>query len=154
MPDTPTTTSAAAWKRLAIHTVTLHSGAVVDIRIPDLPKLIEAGAIPQNLVDSALRVAGAAQRGTPESPDASLIIQEGQFQDVLVQKTVVNPKIDDELVKEIPVEDKEIIVEIATRQRDRDAVGDHIAGLDTSEKFRKFRRIGEFDPLVAGEFSG
>lgn len=153
MPDedtAPRPISAAAWKRAATHTVTLHSGAVVEIKIPDLPKLIEAGAIPSSLVDAALAVAGAVSQGTPEAPSRELIIQEGEFKDILVRLTVVTPKLSEEDVKDIPTEDKEIITEIATRQRDMDAEGNHISGLDKSEKFRKFRRIGEFDPIVAG----
>ncbi len=153
MPETdaPRPVSTAAWKKAAVHTITLHSGSVVEIKIPDLPKLIEAGTIPASLVDSAISVAGAVNRGTPETPSRELIIQEGEFKDILVRLTVVNPKLSEEDVKEIPTEDKEIITEIATRQRDVDAEGNHISGLDKSEQFRRFRRIGEFDPLVAGE---
>ena len=144
--------SAAAWKKAATHPVLLHSGVTVEIKIPDLPQLIEADVIPQNLLDAALEVAGAVSRsGSPEAPTKDLIVKEGQFKNVLTRLTVVNPKLSEDDVQDIPTEDKEIIVEIATRQRDVDAEGNHISGLDKSEKFRKFRRIGEFDPLVAGE---
>jgi hypothetical protein len=30
-----------------------------------------------------------------------------------------------------------------------DAEGHYLSGLETSEKFRRFRRIGEFDPILA-----
>ena len=139
--------SAAGWKKAAVHTVTLPSGFVAKIRIPDLPALIEAGSIPQQLMDVAISVATGAR---PEKPGVELIGQMREFNDVLVTKTVVEPEITPELVKEIPFEDKEMIVEIATRQIDFDAEGNHLAGLEKSEKFRQFRRIGEFDPALAG----
>src|SRR5688500_5267351 len=116
--ETPKPVTAAQWKKNAIHPITLHSGSVVEIKIPDLPQLIEAGTIPQNLLDAALEVTAAVNRsGSPESPTKEMIIQEGHFKNKLVELTVVNPKITEEDVRDIPAEDKELITEIATRQR-------------------------------------
>ena len=144
--------SAAQWKKAAVHPILLNSGVTVEIKIPDLPQLIEEDVIPQNLLDAALEVAGAVSRsGSPDAPTKDLIVKEGQFKNTLTRLTVVNPKLTEDDVRDIPSEDKEIIVALATRQRDVDAEGNHIAGLDKSAKFRKFRSIGEFDPLVAGE---
>jgi hypothetical protein len=144
----PTTTRG--WRKAAFHTILLPSGEYVEIRIPDLPALIEAGHIPQNLLDAALRVAGSS--GQNQTPSKDLIVQQREFTDILVTKMVVSPKLTPEDLDPetgIPYEDKELLVEIGTRQRDLDAEGSHIAGLEKSEKFRRFRRLGEFDPALA-----
>lgn len=141
-----TTTTKGAWKKAAAHEVTLESGTVVKIRLPDLPALIESGAIPQSLMDVAVSIAtGKQQEPTPE-----MLKLQREFTDLVVLKTVVEPALEPEDVKEIPFEDKEMIVEFATRQRVFDAVGHHLAGLENSEDFRRFHRLREFDPAMAG----
>lgn len=145
--DTQTVASLSGWKKAAKHVVTCPSGTVIGIRIPDLPAMIEAGEIPQHLLDAALGVAGG---GEDAKPSIDLIKQQREFTDKLVLLTVVEPKLSDADVREVPYEDKEFIVSVATRQRDLDALGDHIGGLTKSEKFRRFRRLGEFDKDVEG----
>lgn len=140
--------SKANWKKAAVHTVTLESGTVVDLRLPDLPKLIESGAIPQSLIDVA--VATVTGKKIPETPGPEIMRQQREFTDLVVLKSVVAPTITEEDLSEIPFEDKEMIVEFATRQRIFDAEGHHLAGLEASEAFRRFHRIGEFDPTMAG----
>lgn len=142
------TVSKAAWKKAGTHTIRLHSGVYVDIRIPDLPALIEAGHIPQNLLDAALGAVGAS--GEESKPTKELIVQQREFTDKLVQLTVVNPELSDEDVKDVPYEDKELLVAIATRQRDFDAEYKHIGGLDTSDSFRRFRGLTAGDEDVEG----
>lgn len=136
----------AAWKKAASHYPLLPSGVRVGIRIPDLPALIEAGQIPQHLLDVALGIAA----GEDEKPSVELIKTQREFTDKLVQLTVVEPTLSEDDLKEIPFEDKDFIVSVATRQRDLDAEGEHLAGLTKSDKFRRFRRLGEFDSDVAG----
>lgn len=149
MSDLPEkTTTKAAWKKAATHEgVRCPSGVLVDLRIPDLPALIEAGTIPQHLLEAAI---GAAAPSAVDSPAADLIAKEREFTDVLVSLTVVNPSISEEDAREIPYEDKKMIVEIAMRQRDWDAEGEILGGLMLSEKFRRFRGLGEFDSTLAG----
>lgn len=144
----PEPTDLAGWKKAATHHPLMPSGVRVGIRIPDLPGMIEAGDIPQHLLDVALQVAG----GTADSvkPSVELVKQQREFTDHLVMKMVVEPKLSEADLAEIPYEDKEMLVAIGTRARDRDAEGSHLAGLDTSEKFRRFRLWGEFDPALAG----
>ena len=149
------TATARGWRKAAVHTIRVPSGEYVEIRIPDLPALIEAGHIPQNLLDAALRVAGSS--GRDQQPSKELIVQQREFTDLLVMKMVVSPKLteaDLDPEEGIPYEDKELLVEIGTRQRDLDAEGSHIAGLEKSEKFRRFRRLAEFDPALAGLYGG
>ena len=139
-------TSLAAWKKAASHYPLLPSGVRVGIRIPDLPALVESGEIPNHLVEVALGVAS----GEDKTPSIDLIKQQRSFTDIVVKLTVVEPKLSDEDLKEIPFEDKDMIVAIATRQRDLDAEGEHLAGLTKSTKFRRFRGLGEFDQDVEG----
>jgi hypothetical protein len=134
-------TSVAAWKKAAVHYPLLPSGVRVGIKIPDLPRLIEVGTIPQHLLEAAIGVASGQQA----LPTKELIVQQREFTDLTVQLTVTEPKLSEADVEGLPYEDKELIVALATRQRDIDAEGEHIAGLSTSEKFRRFRKLGEFD---------
>lgn len=139
-----TVTTTAGWKKSRDHEVLCPSGSRIVIRIPDLPALIEAGSIPQHLLDAALGVAG-----NPDTkPTLDLIKQQREFTDVLTSLTVVEPKLTESDIPEIPFEDKEFIVAIATRQRDLDAEGEHISGLSKSEKWRRFRGVGEFSSDV------
>lgn len=138
------TVTIAGWKKAAKHTITLPSGVRVGIVIPDLPRMIETGQIPQHLLDAALKAA-ARDRVTPTK---EMIVQQAEFTDKLVEVMLVEPKLTADDVSNVPVEDKEMLVEIGTRQRDLDAVGDHIGGLHTSEKFRTFRGLGPINPDV------
>lgn len=145
--DTTKPTTLAAWKKAAVHYPLMPSGVRVGLKIPDLPALIETGVIPQHLLDAAIGVA-SNQSDTP--PTKELIIQQREFTDLVVQITVTEPVLKDEDMPSVPFEDKELIVALATRQRDLDAEGEHIAGLTSSEKFRRFRGLGEFDSPLAG----
>ena len=138
--------TAAAWKKAAQHYPLCPSGARVGIKIPNLPRLIEAGDVPQHLLDTAIGVAG----GDDVTPSIDLIKKQREFTDMLVLMTVVEPKLTEADLPELPMEDMEFIVSVATRQRDLDAEGEHIAGLTSSEKFRRFRGLGEFDPTLEG----
>lgn len=141
-------TTKAAWKKAAIFTdVLCPSGVRVDIKIPDLPALIEAGTIPQHLLDAAI---GAASPAAVDTPTKDLIAKEREFTDVLVAITVVNPSITEEDARDLPYPDKEMLVAMAMRKRDWDAEGEVLGGLLSSEKFRRFRGFGEFDETVEG----
>lgn len=144
--------SLAAWKKAAYHTVVGPSGFVFGVKIPDLAQLIKAGQIPQHLLDTALEVAGANGGTGEEVPPVTRerIEEQVEFTHKLIELTVVEPKVTEADAEQIPAEDKEFIVAVAMRMREWDAVGNHITGLDKSEKFRSFRRIGEFAPDVEG----
>lgn len=129
-------TTATKWKKAAEHEITVPSGEVVKIKIPDLPALIKTGQIPNNLIDAAIGVISGGKK-----VDREFVVEQGEFVDKLVALTVVEPSITEEDAKHIPVEDKELISELATRQRDLDAVGHHIGGLHTNKDFRTFRGL-------------
>lgn len=142
----PKAASLSAWKKAKRHTVTLPSATVVEIEIPDLPNLVKAGAIPNELIDVAIGVA-QGKKVTRED-----IVQQADFYNKLCALTVVAPDASEEdfASGSIPFEDKEMLVEMATRQRDLDAVGHHLAGLEKSKDFRSFRGIINFDQDVEG----
>jgi hypothetical protein len=141
--EAPRTATLAQWKKAKRHNVTLPSGVTVAIEIPDLPELLKTGQIPNDLIEAAIKSV-QGEKVTPE-----LIEQQPEFYKQLVLKTVAEPKLTEADYDDIPYEDKEMIVELATRQRDLDALGHHIAGLHTSRDFRRFRGLDNFDEDVA-----
>lgn len=146
----------AGWIAKGVHYPLLPSGARVGIRIPDLAAMIESGQVPQHLLSAALGMAQQSPDGDAKVPSVEEMTksasEEREFTDLLVKAAVVEPELTDDDLKPggVPVEDKQFIVAIATRQRDLDVEGEHIAGLTSSEKFRKFRGLGEFDPALEG----
>jgi hypothetical protein len=143
-------TSLSGWKKAKTHNVRCPSGVFVKIIIPDLPDLIDSGQLPQHLVESAIAIASRERI----KPSKELITQQKEFTNVLVEKMVVEPKLSPQDVADIPFEDKEFLVEVATRQTDFDAEGNHIGGLHTSATFRRFRGLGSFNEDVEGLFEG
>ena len=130
-----------SWKKAAVHEgVTLPSGTVVSIKLPNLSLMLRTGQLPNGLVEAAVNQQNAIDSGNPQIT-AEMIEQQWDFYAFLVSKTVVEPEISQEDVAEIPAEDIEMIVEFATRQRDMDAVYRHLSGLDTQESFRRFRGV-------------
>lgn len=132
------------WIKAKRHYVSLLSGYTVGIEIPNLPLLVKTGQIPNDLVTEALEAIKSGTM-TPE-----LVNQQFDFYSKLVVATVKEPDITEADVAELPFEDVELIVEIATRQRDVDALGHQIAGLHTSRDWRRFRGLDYSDEAMAG----
>jgi hypothetical protein len=153
-PENGKAVTLSAWKKAATHYPMLPSGSRVGIKVPDLPRMIEAGSIPQHLLEAAVGAARNASAADNESLTPEKIMQnakeEREFTDIVTMLTVVEPKLSEADVAEVPFEDKQFLVALATRTRDLDAQGDHLAGLTKSEKFRRFRGLGEFDPTLEG----
>lgn len=153
--DRSTTGTTSAWKKAAVHTVVCHSGFVAKLKIPDLPRLIEAGEFPQHLLDAALSAAGEQTEVSESKPKTTAelverIKQQREFTDKVVQLTVVEPKLSDADLPDIPFEDKDFVVAVALRVREFDAEGNHIAGLDRSARFRTFRGLDRSSEDVEG----
>lgn len=126
----------AQWKKDRVHDgITLPSGAIVSIRIPNLPLMVKTGQLPNPLVEVATTAAATGQ----VPPD--LLERLEEYNRFLVAHTVVEPKITEEDVDDLPYEDIELLVQLATRSTDMDAVGHHIAGLERVESFRQFRGL-------------
>lgn len=122
------------WKKARDHTVTLPSGTVVKIAIPNLPALVKAGVVPNELLEAAKK------RVQPEDVTPDDIKAEADFNAYLVSKMIVEPTgIEPDDVPELPYEDVTMLVEFATRQRDVDAVGHQLGGLETVDEYRSFR---------------
>lgn len=137
--------SKTAWKKAGVHTgVVLPSGAVVSVRVPNLAKLAEAGEIPNELVD----VATAAEQVGPENTPPDALAKLAEVQKFIVSQTVVDPKITPEEVDDLPGEDLPFLSEIAYRQRDIDAIGNPIAGLDKLAKYATFRDDHDRDEVA------
>lgn len=146
------TDTAAAWKKKAGHPVTLPSGAVVRLKVPNLAQLAKTGELPNDLVRVAIpEVAGAEPAPLSEEEALAAIQKLADFQTWITTVAVVSPEITAEDVPELPTEDTEMIVAIATRQRDLDAVGHHIGGLEASADFRRFRNLPAGDEDFLGQ---
>jgi hypothetical protein len=140
------TSKVQQWKNRKEHEVLLPSGMEVKIVVPNLPSLIRAGKIPNSLLNAAVEQATAAQ--DQKVPDSELIGQQEEFYRKIIPLTVIEPKIEEDDVSDLPFEDQELLVELATRQRDVDAAYRHIGGLDSHESFRTFRSGGGVSEAV------
>lgn len=139
--------SKAVWKKSGVHTVTLPSGAVVDIRIPNLAQMAKAGELDNDLLSAAVPDGAAAAPGA-EATELSVeekranLTKLADFHAWLVSITLVEPKLTpEEVIDTVPTPDIEVLVEFASRRRDIDATGHHIGGLEVSAEFRKFRGL-------------
>lgn len=134
------------WKKRKTHEVTLPSGAQVTIQIPNLPLLAKAGQVPNKL----LEVVMGAQNSPNFQVTPELIAEQADFSAFLVAKSVVDPVITEDDVAELPYEDVEMVMDFALRNRDFDAVGHHIAGLEAVDTFRRFRGLDLGDETSTG----
>lgn len=138
------TKTKTEWKKKRVHKdIVCPSGAVIDIQLPNLSQMLEAGELPNELVDIA-----TASVSTGDSPDAEALVEFAKLQRYLIAKTVVRPEITPEDVVDLPPEDTEFISDIANRRRDIDAVGNQIAGLDTVAQYATFRDESDSDEDV------
>lgn len=147
MSTAKTTDKKAAWKAAKRHKAILPSGFEVEIELPNLAQMVKTGQIPNNLIDAAVRVATG---DVPDKVTPELLAEQAEFYNKLVVLAVKDPEITEEDVEDLPYEDLEMIVEIATRQRDMDAAYRHLGGLEKVESFRAFRGIPDFESDVEG----
>ena len=149
MSQTSTTTKSA-WKKAGTHTVTLPSGAVVKIRIPNLAQMAKAGELDNDLLQYA--VPSLPADGDDEPSDEQKkenLTKLANFHAWLVSKTLVEPALEpDEVADTVPTPDLEVLVELASRRRDMDVVGHHIGGLEVSAEFRRFRGINDGEDIL------
>lgn len=137
--------SKTAWKKQREHDITLPSGAEIRVALPDLSAMIKSGNIPNDLLDVATKI-GTGEKidlGDDGDKKRELLGQALDFNAFIVEQTVIEPKVTAEEVRtqQIPAEDVDLIVQIALRKTDFDAVGKHLGGLETVESFRKFRGL-------------
>jgi hypothetical protein len=137
-----------AWKKRKVHEdVTLPSGQVVDIQLPNLSQLLKAGDIPNPLADAAIEF----ENTRDEKVTKERLIESFDFLCFIVPRTVISPEITPEDVEsmEIPAEDLDMIASFIARATDMDAVGHQLGGLETNRAFRRFRNIIDWDEVAA-----
>lgn len=141
--DTPAPKSKAvsrdAWLAKRQHTVTLPSGAVVTIEVPNLVAMAKSGQLPNEL----LGLVAKPQEEQAQVDPKEQLDQMDAFDRFIVPLTVVDPSITAEDYDRLPVHDIEMIRRFATRQIDMDAVGHHLGGLEVVAEFRQFRGLDD-----------
>lgn len=143
----PKPVSKTAWKKAKVHEgVTLPSGTVVSITLPNLPRMIKAGELPNALLDQALGANAAAKEEGKVTKE--MLEQAWEYTEFIVPLTVVEPKIETTDVGDLPTQDLEMIAAFASRVRDMDAVGHQLGGLETVKAFRRVRGIYDLDEIL------
>ncbi len=145
--DTQTETeprTAEGWKKRKVHKgITLPSGQVVDIQIPNLPVMAESGELPNELLDSAM------EQNQARKITLDLLKKTWEFTKFIIPKTVVSPAITEADVVDLPTVDLEMLASFASRKSDMDAVGHQLGGLETVKSFRQIRGIFTLDEALA-----
>jgi len=146
--------TAAQWAQAAFHVITCPSGARVKVRIPDMSMLMAGDALPEHLRVIAYKMAtddigvllkekeGADGNGSAPELDPEILKAATELGEWLVLQTVVEPELTPEQVSALPTEDKEMLVSIAKRERDRDAFGVRL-GVDPLSRWDTFRHEHE-----------
>ena len=136
-------TSKAAWKSAKRHEgVTLPSGQVVAIVLPNLATLIKSGELPNSLIDEAIEL----QQAKKITRDA--LVKSWEFTRFIVPRTVVDSVITEDDVEDLPISDVELLAAFATRNTDMDAVNHQLGGLETVKSFRNARGIYSLDEVL------
>lgn len=143
----PKVTTKARWLKKGHHTITLYSAETIEIAIPNLAMLIRIGLVPLRLRAMAMRAARGEEMLPPAKDEKSEDVSDeewGELQkmvellDFLIMQMVLNPKLSQEDVDAIPTEDRELLIAIAQRERDTDAVGRRL-GVEPLYRWETFR---------------
>lgn len=108
-------TDVSTWKAKSVMRITLPSGVDVDIRIPNLANILMSGELPNNLREIALaELSGKTKTELTEDH----LRANAQFVRHLVIATVVNPKLEDADLDDLPQSDIDVLAAIANREVD------------------------------------
>lgn len=144
--------SKSGLKKRRLHEgVTLPSGAVVTIKLPNLGQMIHAGTLPNELVQAALKQQTPV--GEDERPKLTEedLKQDWEFVEWVVPQTLHEPKIESSDVVDLDPADITMIANFAARRIDIDAVGHQLGGLETQKSFRDHRGIFTFEEALASD---
>lgn len=141
-PDTKT----QLLKRRFHEGVTLPSGAVVTIVLPNLGQMIKAGTLPNDLIQAALKQQSADQQVQLTEEDLK---KDWDFVEWIVPLTLHEPKVTAEDVPNMDPMDITMLANFAARRTDIDAVGHQLGGLETQKSFRNHRGIFTFEEAMA-----
>jgi hypothetical protein len=148
-------TSKEAWAKRATHVVACPSGEFVKVRIPNIADMVVGDAIPDRLMQAALRelvdpgsiplvepAEGEAETngGAPRRPeyDLDLIKKMAEFMQVVLLRTIVEPEVKDASELSLfPQEDLDFLIQIARRERYTDWQG-RVLGVARIDQFRDF----------------
>lgn len=155
-PKLPKAKSAAALKKAGLFEgVTLPSGIQVDIRLPNFTQMVAAGAIPNELVDTAIQAGARAseeeQAKRKEKTNEERIEEikkDWEFVKFILPVTLVTPEIKADDVDGLNPADIDLLVALAARITDTDAIGHQLGGLETQSSFRKHRGIVDLDAAL------
>ena len=136
------------WAALAVHSVTLPTGARVKVRFPNEALLLLDDAMPEDLRVTALRQLTQEVLQDSGRTAADLLTPEAlqrmdDYYRFLTARALVDPQLTyEELAEGSPVrppqEDLDFLVEILTRRRDTDAAGVTL-GVERLDRFDRFR---------------
>jgi hypothetical protein len=142
-------TTFEGWSKLGVHRVTLPSGAVVKIRIPDLSMLLANDAVPEELrtaaieeINNAYRAASASASGAEYAmPEISVerMRDLAGLNRYLVSESLVDPPLSDEQLAsgQIPDEDILMLSQFASRERVYDAKGVKL-GIEPIDRYQEW----------------
>lgn len=147
---------SGAWKNRALHTITLPSGQVVRIRIPNLTLLIKNDVLPERLrqvaVQEALNPGGPlvqpGQAGEAVTVDTETVKQLYDLYEFLVVEMLVDPEITAGDLPDLPQLDLDMLTQIAIRERDVDAAGIRL-GIEPVSRWEVFRQQHNCDEACA-----
>lgn len=144
-------TLAQLKKRRFHEGVTLPSGAIVTITLPNLGKMIHAETLPNDLIAGALKQQTPADDNTTPQLTEEDLKKDWEFVKWVVPLTLHSPPCKPEDVDELDPMDITMLANFAARRIDIDAVGHQLGGLETQKSFRDHRGIFTFDEALASD---
>lgn len=128
--------SVDAWKKRGVHEgVTLPSGAVVTLRLPNIPNMVKTGTLPNPLLEAAMQQQGA------EKITKEVVESTADYVKFIIPQMLIDPQVSEDDVPELPYEDIELLIAFANRSTDIDAAYRQLGGLDKLDRFREARGI-------------
>lgn len=156
-------TSVADWEADSHHTIWTHGGKRIVVQIPDLFDLVRADALPEHLRSVAITVVqreleldtatpAVTEEGKPTDLTWTTIKEAAELFEHLSYGMVVKPELTVEQFRRLPTEDREMLRDIAMRNRNTDAKGVRLGvePLSRWEQFRSFHRCPEMCPSCQG----
>ena len=157
----PDATPVDVWRELAVHTITVPSGATVKIRIPGIGTILAGGELPHQLVRLALldlsSPKGAAHalrqllEDIVDDEKRDQLLEETtrfrEYQCHLVASALLEPTltVDEIMSGDFPEDDLALIAEIVQRDRIFDARGVRI-GVEPLDRWDRFHQEHGLDP--------
>ena len=150
-PSARKTATKTSWLKSGTHTITTYTGHVIRIKYPNLALMMRVGLVPTHLRAVALKVArGEINVSSREvtvgedlpEPEGEAAYEEMlklvELLDLLIMEMVLEPKLSQEDVDAMPGEDRDLLLAIANRERDVDAVGVRL-GVEPLSRWDNFR---------------